>query len=194
VAEAHRSAVSEPSRPPILQGDRLYLRGVELADATDRYVAWMNDPEITKYMESRFSRYGHDDLRAYIAAMRAKPDTLFLAIVLKNRDRHIGNLKLGPVHPAHRTAEVALMIGEKDCWGRGYASEAIRIVSEYGFEQLGVRKMTAGCYARTIGSRKAFEHAGYHVEGVRRVQYFYNGVFEDGLLMAQFNPRRATTG
>lgn len=177
---------SAASDPPILRAARLYLRGVTEADATDRYVAWMADPEVTRFLETRFAAPTHDDLRGYIAGMRAKPATLFMAIMLADGDRHIGNIKLGPVDAVHGTADVALLIGEKDCWGRGYAAEAIAAISDYAVERLGVRKLTAGCYAANVGSRRAFERAGYHVEGGRYAQYFSDGRYDDGLLMARF--------
>jgi len=171
-----------------LVGERLYLRDVELSDATDRYAAWMNDGTVTRFMETRGSSHTVQTLRDYIASMQAKPYTLFLAIVVRDGDRHIGNIKLGPVDQVHRYADVALVIGEKDCWGRGYAAEAIALVSDHAFAQLGARKLTAGCYRGNVGSMRAFERAGYHVEAVKRSQYWCDGEFQDGLLMARFHP------
>jgi [ribosomal protein S5]-alanine N-acetyltransferase len=173
--------------------ERLVLRDVVPADATERYAGWMNDADVTRYMETRFSRHSVDGLRAYIAGMQRKADTLFLAIVLRDGNIHIGNIKLGPVDRVHGTADVALMIGDRNAWGRGFAAEAIRAVSEHGFTQMGVRKLTAGCYAGNVGSQRAFEKAGYHVEGHRRAQYFCDGTFEDGVLMARFSPDAEST-
>jgi ribosomal-protein-alanine N-acetyltransferase len=170
-----------------IDAPRLYLREVVPSDATERYAAWMNDPEVTRFMETRSTSHTVQDLRQYIEAMRRKPDTLFLAIVLRDGDRHIGNIKLGPVERVHRSADVALMIGDKASWGRGYAAEVIAAVSDHAFQHLGVRKLTAGCYAGNVGSRRAFEKAGYHIEATRRSQYFCDGVFQDGLLMARFS-------
>jgi [ribosomal protein S5]-alanine N-acetyltransferase len=169
-----------------IETERLLLRDVVPADATERYAGWMNDADVTRYMETRFTRHTIDGLRAYIEGMQRKPDTLFLAIVVRDGNLHIGNIKLGPVDRVHGTADVALMIGDRSAWGRGFAAEAIRAVSEYGFAQMGVRKLTAGCYAGNVGSQRAFEKAGYHVEGHRRAQYVCDGTFEDGVLMARF--------
>lgn len=175
----------------VIQGERLYLRAVRASDATERYVGWINDPEVTRYMETRFAAHTLEGLRDYIEAMRRKADTLFLAIVARDRDRHIGNIKVGPVDRVHLTADVALIVGDKSTWGKGYASDAIRAVSEHAFAHMGVRKLTAGCYAGNAGSRRAFEKAGYHVEATRRSHYFCEGAFQDGLLMARFSPDAA---
>jgi [ribosomal protein S5]-alanine N-acetyltransferase len=176
-----------------LEAERIYLRDVAEADATERYAAWMNDAEVTRYMETRFSTHSPEGLREYVRAMRASPNTLFLAIVLRRDNRHIGNIKVGPVDPVHHSADVALMIGDKACWGRGFAAEAIGAVSDHSFAHLGVRKLTAGCYRSNVGSRRAFERAGYHVEAVKRSQYFCEGEFQDGLLLARFHPDAGVT-
>jgi RimJ/RimL family protein N-acetyltransferase len=179
-------------RGGMIEAARLYLREVQPSDATDRYVAWMNDVDVTRFMETRFAAHSVESLREYIETMRRKPDTLFLAIVLREGDLHIGNIKLGPIERVHRCADVALMIGDKATWGRGYAAETIAAVSDHAFRRLGVRKLTAGCYAGNVGSLRAFEKAGYHVEATRRAQYFCDGAFQDALLMARFGPEASS--
>lgn len=170
-----------------IDATRIYLRDVQEQDATERYVAWMNDAAVTRYMETRFATHTVESLREYVSMMRHKAGTLFLAIVVREGDRHIGNIKLGPIDQVHGLADVALMIGDRQAWGKGYATEAIAALSEHAFRTLGVRKLTAGCYAANVGSRRAFEKAGYHVEATRPAHYFCDGVYEDAVLMALFN-------
>jgi [ribosomal protein S5]-alanine N-acetyltransferase len=170
-----------------IAGARLYLRELQPSDAAGRYLAWMNDPEVTRFLETRFSTHSEAGIRQYIESVRQDPAYLFLAIVLRDGDRHIGNIKMGPISRVHGYADVGLLIGEKDCWGRGYAAEAIALLTAHAFET-GIRKLTAGCYADNVGSLKAFQKAGWHVEGVRRAQYICDGELQDGILMAAFNP------
>src|SRR5205814_2669717 len=103
--------------------------------------------------------------------------------VRKDNDQHIGNIKLGPIHWIHRYAEIGLLIGEKSCWGQGYASEAIRLVTTYAFERLNLHKVTAGCYATNVGSVRAFEKAGFVREGVRPRHCFCEGTYVDLILL-----------
>jgi RimJ/RimL family protein N-acetyltransferase len=172
----------------VIDTARLYLRDVQVSDVTERYVGWMHDSEVTRYMETRFATHSLESLREYVAMMRRKPDTLFLAIVVRDGDRHVGNIKLGPVDRVHHFADVALMIGDRHAWGKGYATESIQALSEHAFLHMGVRKLTAGCYADNVGSRRAFEKAGYHIEATRPSHYFCEGAFQDALLLARFNP------
>jgi RimJ/RimL family protein N-acetyltransferase len=82
--------------------------------------------------------------------------------------RHIGNIKIGPINLNHQIAPIGILIGDKNEWGNGYASEAIQIVTQFGFDKLNLMKIYAGCYESNIGSKRAFEKSGYEVEGFFR--------------------------
>ncbi|MBI4347015.1 MAG: GNAT family N-acetyltransferase [Elusimicrobia bacterium] len=155
----------------LIAGPRLYLRRVRVADVTPRYVAWLNDPDVNRYLEVRYANHTAAGVRKYVASMEKDGSSVFCAIVLKNGDRHIGNIKIGPVNSVHKFADVSLVIGEKDCWGHGYATEAIRLITRYGFERLGLAKIEAGVYVPNQGSTKAFLKAGYRNEGLERRKF-----------------------
>lgn len=61
---------------------------------------------------------------------------------------------------------MSYFIGEKNAWGKGFATEAIQLVTHFAFEQLHLHRLQAGLYASNIGSGKALEKAGYHLEAV----------------------------
>jgi len=166
-----------------LEGKRLYLREVRPSDVSENYYRWMNDPEVTHYLESRFYPNSIEGLREYVESKLGDRDNVFLAIVLKEGGRHIGNIKLGPINWIHRFADVGIVIGEKDCWGKGYATESIRLVVDYAFHVLNLHKVTAGCYSLNEGSAKAFQKAGFVVEGTHRQQYYCCGSYVDGVLL-----------
>jgi RimJ/RimL family protein N-acetyltransferase len=166
-----------------LVGDRIYLREIRLSDVNETYHHWMNDPEVTRYTESRFFPNSMEALQKYVSRVSGDRQHVFLAIVLKKDDRHIGNIKLGSINWIHRFANVGLLIGEKDCWGQGYGTEAIRLVTEYAFRVLDLRRLTAGSYSNNISSFKAFLKAGWQQEGIRKRQYFSNGEYVDEILL-----------
>ncbi|MCG3110432.1 MAG: GNAT family N-acetyltransferase [Candidatus Manganitrophus sp. SB1] len=171
-----------------LEGKRIYLREVRPSDVNERYYHWMNDPETTRFLESRFAPNAIENLRDYVAGKLGDRDNTFLAIVLKKKDRHIGNIKLGPIQWIHRIADIGLLIGEKECWGKGYATEAIQLVSDYAFNVLNLHKVTAGCYGSNGGSAQAFLKAGFVVEGVRKDQFYSNGSYVEDILLGLIRP------
>jgi RimJ/RimL family protein N-acetyltransferase len=113
-------------------------------------------------------------------------DDLF-GIFDKESDQHIGNIKLGPINWFHRYAEIGLIIGNKDFWGKGVATDSITLISLYAFNTLNLHKVTAGCYASNIGSKKAFLKAGFDVDGVRKSHCFSQGKWEDLILLGKIN-------
>ena len=171
----------------IIEGKGIYLRQVALEDADRNYCGWMNDPEITRYTESRFSAYTLEDIKAYIEKESQSKDSLFLAIVLKSDKRHIGNIKIHRIDKAHRHAEISLLIGEKSCWGRGIGTEAIRLAAEYAFKALNLHKVYAGCYANNIGSIRAFKKSGFKEEAIMKEHYLFEGQYIDGVQLGILN-------
>ena len=166
-----------------LEGTRLYLRDVRLADVDDAYYRWMNDPDVTRYLETRFYPNSQETLRDYVSSKVGDHENVFLAIVLKETNQQIGNIKLGSINWVHRIADIGVLIGKRECWGQGYATEAIRLVVDYAFSMLNLRKLTAGCYGSNQGSIRAFEKVGFSVEGVRKQHYSYNGEYVDGIML-----------
>ena len=170
-----------------INGDRIYLRKVELSDVNQAYVDWLNDPKVNQYLETRYELQTMDSVRKYVEKMVVKENELFFAICLIENDKHIGNIKLGPINSEHKFAEVSLFIGVKDQWGKGYATESISILSHYALDELKLHKLTAGCYANNIGSVKAFKKAGFIEEGIWKNQYLCNGEYVDRICFALIN-------
>jgi RimJ/RimL family protein N-acetyltransferase len=166
-----------------LEGALVYLRPVRPSDVRAGYARWLNDPLINQFLESRFQKATEADLEAYVARFAADPDHTFLAVVARDTDTHIGNVKLGPIDRHHQVADMGLLIGDRAYWGRGIATEVIRLVSRYAFDELGLRKVTAGCYSTNRAAIRAFEKAGFAREGLRRKQYQSDGAYVDGVML-----------
>lgn len=147
------------------EGGRVYLRLLELSDCTDRYVAWLADPEVNQYLETRYVDQTLEMIRGFVAGMIESPHSYLFAICEMNGGRHVGNVKIGPIVPRHLFADVSYFIGEREAWGKGYGSEAVRLVTKLGFERLGLHRCQAGLYESNVGSHRLLEKAGYTYEG-----------------------------
>ena len=172
----------ERSEPPTLTGERVLIRALMPEDGNEAYAHWMNDPGVVEYTESRFTNHTPEDLQSYIRDTRADPLSHMWAICEVGSGDHVGNIKLGPVNIHHHFGDIGLLIGERSAWGHGFATEAISLVCEFAFQQLRLHKVTASMYEENIGSRRAFEKAGFTVEGIRTSQYLLNDHYT-GLVM-----------
>ena len=159
---------------PVLTSDRLILRPLTPTDASDAYVRWLNDAEVNRYSEYRFTTHTLASVRDYIERACADERTHFFAMVTRDGARHIGNAKLGPIDPHHARASFGIMLGERDTWGHGYATEALELLEQYAFTTLKLHKLTAGAVAENIGSVRMLEKRGFAVEGRRR-EHFRDG-------------------
>ncbi len=171
-----------------IESDQLYLRNVTEDDVTDAYYNWLNDPDVNQYLETRFSEQTREDILSFVKIQGKSADSVFLAICLKENHRHIGNIKLGPINPIHKFGDISLFIGDKSSWGKGYATQAISMITEYAFTKLKIHKVKAGCYSGNIGSQKAFEKAGFSREGILKKEYLCNGKYVDALQFGKLNP------
>ena len=167
----------------MLESERLLLRPVELTDVNDTYRSWMNDPVVMQYTESRFQTHSLEQIRQYVLSVQADESSCFFAIVEKKTGKHIGNIKIGHIHPVHRHADVGIILGDKTCWGKGYAAESLRLVAGYARQSLQLHKLMAGIYANNIGSIQAFLKAGFVAEGRFACHWFCDGEYVDGLQM-----------
>ena len=120
----------------LLEGKRIYLRKIRLSDVTEAYCRWMNDTEVVRYLETRFVSRSQEQIEAYVKHMEKDPDSVFMAIIAKDQDRHMGNIKIGPINKFHRFAKIGMVIGEKAYWGKGYATESVVLAVPYAFNTL----------------------------------------------------------
>ncbi len=179
---------------PFVKGERIYLRELRISDVNRKYHQWMNDEEVTRFLESRFSPNSTEKLRTYVTDITKNKNYVFFAIVEKNSDRHIGNIKLGPINWIHRFGDIGIMLGDKSSHGKGYGTEAVELVTRFAFETLNLRKVTASCYSNNIGSIRIFQKSGFFEEGRRKEQYFSEGSYVDLVQFGKINPSKTGGG
>lgn len=170
----------------VLSGEKIYLRQISMNDCTDRYVEWLNDPEVNQYLETKWSNQNIESIRTFVEAQRKNNHSILFAIIYREKDVHIGNIKIGPVHPYYNHADISYFIGEKGYWRNGLITEAIRLVCQFGFDQLSLHKIAAGVYDCAVGSWRALENCGFKREGILRDEVYFKGkyicIYRYGLL------------
>lgn len=166
-----------------LNSDRLYFRPLEVNDIENGYINWINDPEIRSYMGTLHFPTTKEQLKDYVCKHTSNPNIVFFAIVDKTNNKHIGNIKLGPIDWINRKGEHGFLIGDKEYWGKGFGSEALTLLLRYAFLELNLNKINASFSSLNIASIKVHEKVGFTVEGKRRQEKYENGIYNDIILV-----------
>jgi ribosomal-protein-alanine N-acetyltransferase len=185
---------------------RLIYRFLTPDDVSDEYVRWLNDPEVNRYLETRFTGQTLETCRDFVLRMNDDPGQHLFGMFESETNRHIGNIKLGFINPHHRKGQLSLFIGSKEFHGRGFATEAVTEITRWGFAVCDLLKIEAGCYDSNMASLSTFLKCGYSVEGYSRSSLDSGGRRRGGFLLgitaedarpreqASLHPHRARSG
>jgi RimJ/RimL family protein N-acetyltransferase/methionyl-tRNA formyltransferase len=148
-----------------LRAAGLELRCLQEYEVGDAYLGWLRDPVVNQFLEVRHAPpKSVAELRQFVRDINASPDNLLLGMFTQDGRHHIGNIKLGPINWLHRRADIGIVCGERAEWGKGYATTAIRLLSDFAEKQFDLRRLSAGCYGGNEGSLRAFQKAGFTLE------------------------------
>lgn len=165
-----------------LEGAAVRLRGLRVEDCTETYAAWLNDPEVNRFLEVGHSTEDVATISAYVRAVAASPPDSLLAVVDAGSDQHIGNIKISAVDQRNRNAQVGYFIGDRSAWGRGFATEAVTLAVAAAIERLDLRRLEAGAHAQNVASQRVLEGAGFALEGRQRARLRLDDGWDDHLL------------
>lgn len=171
-------------KPVSFNTQRLDVKTLTVDDCDECYVNWLNDSEVNQFLEIRFCYQTMKIIRYFVDAIYHSNDSCLFGIYKLNGDHHIGNVKLGPINYHHNFADISYFIGEKSEWGKGYASEVIRAILDFGFRELGLFSIQAGVYANNVGSLRALQKAGFRQEACFKNKLLYNGVRVDHIIFS----------
>jgi len=161
---------------------RVFLRPFGRTDVS--YVQkWSNDPEIRE-MTGEVAPMSRAEAGRFYGKLRAAKDRLWFAIVLKKGNRVIGEAGLLRMFKPWRCTDMTIIIGEKDTWGKGYGTEAGRLLLDYAFTRLGFHRVSIGVVALNERALGYWEGLGFKKEGVQRDGYHCNGEYSDFVMMS----------
>ena len=164
-----------------LETERLILRSPEESDAP-ALMPIMNDPEVTHNLLLS-PAFSEEDVIEFIRNRNAdieNREKYALAVVLKGSGTLIGVCSLVCVSWKQLNAEMVYWLG-KSYWGKGYMTEAARRMIQFGFEGLGLERISVGCFARNKASAHVIEKLGFKYEGCHRHKFLKDGEFQDEL-------------
>jgi diamine N-acetyltransferase len=156
---------------PILSivGEKVAL-GPLPRDLLPLYLKWFNDFEYLR-TTGQVRPMSREALEAeFERAIKAENQIEFV-IYEASTLRPIGGVNLHNVNHFHHRAEFGIDIGEKDCWGKGYATEATRLMLDYGFTILGLETINLWVLPDNQRGIRTYRRAGFRESGRWRKAY-----------------------
>jgi RimJ/RimL family protein N-acetyltransferase len=145
-------------------------------DLLPLYLKWINDFEVTRYFLNRLGPRTREQRAAwYQQASRGGDDIVEFTVYERTTLRAIGHTLLEDIDYLHRTATYGLLIGEKDCWGKGYGTETTRLMLDYGFTVLSLHNIMLKVMAGNTRAIRAYTRAGFRAIGSRRESHRFGG-------------------
>lgn len=164
-----------------IRGDLVALGPIR-RDLLPLYQRWINDWEVTRTLGQQLRPMTWEAEEAWYAAAAIGSDVQF-QIYERATMRPIGTSGLHDINHQHATATCGILIGEKDCWGKGYGTETARLLLDYGFTALGLHNIMLQVYAYNERGIRAYTRAGYKEVGRRRQSLRRAGQAHDIILM-----------
>ncbi len=163
---------------------RLKLRPFLEADVTPNYLAWLQDPIVTRFSNQRFRLHTLASCLAYQQSFQANANC-FLMVEYKENGTAIGTMTVYRA-PQHGTADIGLMLGNRNYWRKGLGLEAWRAVLEELLQETDLRKVTGGAAKPNTGMVRIMEQSGMTLEAVRQRQEVIQGDAVDLVYYARF--------
>jgi len=176
---------SEPQpEPPVLNitGEKVAL-GPMRRDLVPLYMKWLNDFEVTRTLGAHMRPVTREAEEAWYERASKSESDAFFTIYERATMRPIGNTGLEEIDHCHRTATFGLLIGEKECWGKGYGTEVTRRVLEYGFASLGLHNILLTVFSFNERGLRAYTRAGFREIGRRREAFRLGAQAHDVIYM-----------
>ena len=151
------------------------LKELTILDVNKTYQKWMNNTEIFKFSKQSYKKHSLKQIKEFaLDKKKSKNEFLYKILVYENKkNKHIGNIKLGPIDYLNKTSEISYFIGEKQYWGMGIGTLAIKNLIKVA-KKKGLKKLIAGCVQQNKSSQRVLKKNKFKIEGRLKSQYIIN--------------------
>jgi RimJ/RimL family protein N-acetyltransferase len=166
----------------MLKGSAVRLTEILPVDSDILY-GWINDAEAVRFNApfAPITRSQHDE---WFASIGKNPSKALFAIRPLDSDTLLGTVQLIDIHPVHRTAELTIRIGKDTDRGKGYGTDALKLVIDTAFRDMNLVRVWLRVFSTNKRAIRAYEKAGFEKEGVMRKAVWINGSRLDEVVMA----------
>lgn len=160
---------------PYLRGESVTLRPADDADPP-RFVPWFADMEVTKYLGRPSAVALYQEVDFFKRVGESKTDVFWM---IEFDGEAVGATGIHAIDWRNAHGTTGIVIGARDKWRRGIASEAMRLRTRYAFRELNLRKLMTEVFVENAASKRALEKAGYRTVGIHRAHFFTRGRHHD---------------
>lgn len=174
----------EHSLTPVrfLEGERVYLRPVGLDD-TELVFQMLFNSEARRLTGTQ-KAFTREEIAQYIQGKVSDSSSVLLLIALRENDQVIGDVQIGGIDRNNRNAYIRIAIDSSTFQGKGFGSEALLLMLDYGFGILNLHRIELNVFAFNERAIHTYEKLGFQREGVQRQALYYNHEYHDSILMA----------
>jgi RimJ/RimL family protein N-acetyltransferase len=169
----------------VIYGERIRLRAAEREDVK-KFCIWVNDPDVTRYLSLYLPMSSVDEENWFNAMTQRSQSEKTLVIEARDGNgwKMLGNCGVFDIDSVNRSAELGIMLGEKDEWDKGYGTEAMILLVRHCFETLNLNRAYLRVYAENSRAKRAYEKAGFVEEGHLREAVYKHGKYDDVIVMS----------
>lgn len=142
------------------------------------YFSWWTDSEVTKYNSHGLFPHSIDDYNNWLQTVKSN-EVLVLGVIHNRDKKHIGNVSLQSFDWINRSAEIAIVMGEPDYWGKGFGYVACKKMIEHAFDRLNIMRIWSGTSVLNVAMNKIFKRLGFKNEGVFKQAQYLDGDYYD---------------
>ncbi|WP_429841315.1 GNAT family N-acetyltransferase [Brevibacillus sp. FIR094] len=165
-----------------LEGERVFLRPIGTED-TELYFRSLFNKE-TRMLTGTQKHFTREQIQQYIENKSQDSSSVLLLICLCENDQVIGDVQIGDIDPKNRNAFIRISIDQNANQGKGYGSEALLLMLDYGFGILNLHRIELNVFGFNERAIHTYEKLGFQREGVQRQALYYNHAYHDSILMS----------
>jgi RimJ/RimL family protein N-acetyltransferase len=162
-----------------LIGQKCFLSPIDVNDA-EKFTEWVNDLEVTVNLQLYQHAINVENERVILGDL--SKDHNYSIIDMKT-DELIGNCGFFGIDNLNQTAEVGIFIGNKKYWNKGYGTEALTLLMDYGFRALNLYNIQLRVYGFNGRAKRSYEKIGFKQIGARRKALYRNMERHDIIFM-----------
>jgi RimJ/RimL family protein N-acetyltransferase len=173
--------------PDRLEGTLVILRRHVPANLR-AFERWYSDPDVARLTRYQDGPMRQDEIERFFTARVVGPDSLALAVHIRDSNRLIGTCAFSQLDGDNGSALYHITIGEKDAWGRGYGTDATQLMLRHAFESLHLHRVALSVFEFNERAIRAYLRCGFVVEGRSREAIWREGRWWDEITMSILEP------